>query len=168
MILIGLTSYIPLYVQRVLGTGALVAGFALAGLTLGWPIAASLAGRLYLRLGFRNTALIGTVPVLAGGGLLLVDLTRPRRCGRSASPASSSASAWGWSPARRWWRPRTRSSWENRGVVTGTTMFARSMGSALGIAVFGAIANAALAGRLAGPRADQPPPTSRPRCSTTR
>ena len=40
--------------------------------------------------------------------------------------------------------------WENRGVVTGTTMFARSMGSALGIAVFGAVANAALAGRLAG------------------
>ena len=43
--------------------------------------------------------------------------------------------------------------WENRGVVTGTTMFARSMGSALGIAVFGAIANAALAGRLAGAEA---------------
>ena len=31
--------------------------------------------------------------------------------------------------------------WERRGVVTGTNVFARSMGSALGIAVFGAIAN---------------------------
>ena len=45
--------------------------------------------------------------------------------------------------------------WQNRGVVTGTTMFARSMGSALGIAVFGAIANAVLAGKLTGPEAAQ-------------
>ena len=33
-------------------------------------------------------------------------------------------------------------------MVTGTNLFARSMGSALGIAVFGAIANAALRERL--------------------
>jgi MFS family permease len=40
--------------------------------------------------------------------------------------------------------------WEQRGVVTGTNMFGRSMGSALGIAVFGAIANAALTSRTGG------------------
>jgi MFS family permease len=38
--------------------------------------------------------------------------------------------------------------WERRGVVTGTNVFARSMGSALGIAVFGAIANASLSQRV--------------------
>ena len=50
--------------------------------------------------------------------------------------------------------------WDQRGVVTGTNMFARSMGSALGIAVFGAIANAALRERLGtqiSSRADQIP-----------
>ena len=40
--------------------------------------------------------------------------------------------------------------WERRGVVTGTNVFARSMGSALGIAVFGAIANASLSQRVGG------------------
>ena len=35
-------------------------------------------------------------------------------------------------------------------MVTGTNMFARSMGSALGIAVFGAIANASLEHRIGG------------------
>jgi MFS family permease len=40
--------------------------------------------------------------------------------------------------------------WERRGVVTGTNVFARSMGSALGIAVFGAIANASLSRRIGG------------------
>ena len=44
VMLIGLTSYVPLYVQDVLGTSALIAGFALAALTVGWPISASLVG----------------------------------------------------------------------------------------------------------------------------
>jgi len=33
--------------------------------------------------------------------------------------------------------------WRHRGVVTATNMFCRSIGSAVGVAVFGAIANAA-------------------------
>jgi hypothetical protein len=32
--------------------------------------------------------------------------------------------------------------WNERGVVTGSNMFARSLGSAVGVAIFGAIANA--------------------------
>ena len=116
VILIGLTSYVPLYVQGVLGTGALVAGFALAGLTLGWPIAASVAGRVYLRLGFRNTALIGTIAGRRRRGDAHRRSPRPPRSGRSARPVSSSASGWGWSPARRWWRPRTR--WSGRTAVS--------------------------------------------------
>jgi len=39
--------------------------------------------------------------------------------------------------------------WEQRGVVTSASMFARTLGSALGVAVFGAVANAALSARLA-------------------
>ena len=65
VVLIGLVSYVPTYVQGVLGTGALVAGFALAAMTLGWPIAAALSGRVYLRIGFRDTALIGAAIVVA-------------------------------------------------------------------------------------------------------
>jgi hypothetical protein len=34
--------------------------------------------------------------------------------------------------------------WAERGVVTGANMFARSIGSAVGVAVFGAVANAVL------------------------
>jgi MFS family permease len=36
--------------------------------------------------------------------------------------------------------------WRHRGVVTATNMFSRAIGSAVGVAVFGAIANAAYAG----------------------
>jgi hypothetical protein len=34
--------------------------------------------------------------------------------------------------------------WSERGVVTATNLFSRSMGSAVGVAVFGAVANAAM------------------------
>ena len=64
--------YLPLYLQTVQGVSALVAGFALAALTLGWPLAASNSGRLYLRLGFRDTGLIGAVLAIAGNASLLL------------------------------------------------------------------------------------------------
>jgi hypothetical protein len=44
--------------------------------------------------------------------------------------------------------------WQRRGVVTGTNMFCRNLGSAVGVAVFGAIANATLSDRLSHPPAD--------------
>jgi MFS family permease len=149
MMLIGLTSFIPLYAQGVLHTSALVAGFALAALTLGWPLAASTAGRIYLRIGFRRTALIGAIVIMIGA--VLLDLLSSHSSvwqvagtcfviglglGLVASPTLIAA--------------QSAVEWERRGVVTGTNVFARSMGSALGIAIFGAIANASLSQRIGG------------------
>ena len=37
---------------------------------------------------------------------------------------------------------QTSVEWNERGVVTGTNLFARSIGSSVGVAVFGAVANA--------------------------
>ena len=71
VLLMGLSSYVPLYAQRVLGTGALVAGLALAAMTIGWPIAAATAGRLYLSVGFRATLSIGAFFSVVGALILL-------------------------------------------------------------------------------------------------
>jgi EmrB/QacA subfamily drug resistance transporter len=152
VVLIGLSSYVPTYVQGELGTGALVAGLALAALTVGWPIAASLSGRLYLRIGFRNTALIGSV--ITVGGAVLVALLTP------TSPVFAVALACfvvgvglGFSSAPTVVAVQSVVDWERRGVVTATNMFCRNLGSALGVAVFGAVANATLARRFADPPA---------------
>lgn len=146
---VGLASYVPLYAQGVLGHGAVVGGFALAGMTLGWPVAATLAGRLYLSLGFRFTLLLGAACTLAGCALLLT--VRPDSpvlllmgacsviglgLGFVASPAVVAA--------------QQAVTWEHRGVVTGVNMFARSIGSALGVAAFGAIVNGMVAARMDG------------------
>lgn len=153
VLMVGLSTYVPLYAQSVLGTSALVAGFALAAMTLGWPIAAALAGRLYLRLGFRTTMFIGSAFVLVGSGLLLTVtpsssvLYLALACfvigiglGFASSPAIVAA--------------QSSVDWRSRGVVTGANIFARSVGSAVGVAVFGAVANGVVASRLGGAHAD--------------
>jgi EmrB/QacA subfamily drug resistance transporter len=142
-VLLGLSSYVPTFAQEALGTPPLIAGFALAGLLLGWPIAASQAGRIYLRLGFRGCALIGSIIAVAGAGtLLLLDADSGvvqvgASCfviglgmGTTASPTLIAAQA--------------SVGWHDRGVVTAGNLFMRSIGSSLGVAVFGAIANAEL------------------------
>jgi len=154
-ILIGLTSYVPTYLQSSLGSPPLAAGLALGALTMGWPLAAGMAGKLfYMRYGFRPTVLIGTTFAVVGAGLLTLFAHRPSlplvaaSCfviglgmGLVATPSLIAAQA--------------SVEWDERGVVTGTNMFARSIGSAVGIAVFGAVANGIIAssGGAADPRA---------------
>ena len=142
-VLIGLTSYVPLYAQSVLGRNALVAGFALAALTLGWPIAASLSGRVYLRIGFRSTAILGGAIALVGvaGLTLLRPTTSIWQVGITCFVIGIGM---GFIAVPTLVAAQSSVEWNVRGVVTGTSMFSRSMGSALGIAVFGAIANAGL------------------------
>jgi MFS family permease len=140
-ILIGLTSYVPTYLEGTIGVVPIVSGLAVAALTLGWPIAASLSGRFYLRIGFRNTALLGASIAIVGAASLAATSVAPSvlfvavSCfvvglgmGLIATPTLIAA--------------QSSVPWNERGVVTGSNMFARSIGSAVGVAVFGAIANA--------------------------
>jgi EmrB/QacA subfamily drug resistance transporter len=144
-ILLGLTSYVPTFVQDVLGTGPLIAGFALAALTMGWPISASQSGRVYLRIGIRSTALVGAVVVVLGSALLLL-------LDESSSVIQVGATSFviglgmGFTAAPTLIAAQSAVQWQQRGVVTGSNMFFRSAGSAVGVAVFGAIVNATLGG----------------------
>jgi EmrB/QacA subfamily drug resistance transporter len=140
-ILLGLSSYVPTYVQEVLGTGPLVAGFALATLLLGWPIAASQAGRVYLRIGFGRCALIGAVIVLIGTALLLL-LDENSAVVEVGAYCLIIGLGMGLTAAPTLIAAQSSVGWAERGVVTANNLFLRSLGSALGVAIFGAIANA--------------------------
>src|SRR5690625_3835889 len=50
VIVLGLSTYVPIYAQGVLGVEPLVAGFALAALSVGWPLTATWSGQVYLRV----------------------------------------------------------------------------------------------------------------------
>jgi MFS family permease len=144
-VLLGLTSYVPTFVQAVLGTGPLVAGFALAALTLGWPLSASQSGRVYLRIGIRRTALVGAAIVVAGCALLLL-LDGSSSVVQVAGTVFVIGLGMGFTAAPTLIAAQSAVEWQQRGVVTGTNMFFRSAGSAVGVAVFGALVNATLGG----------------------
>jgi MFS family permease len=148
-VLLGLTSYVPTFVQDVLGTGPLVAGFALAALTLGWPISASQSGRVYLRIGIRSTALIGAVVVVLGSALLLL-LDESSTVLQVGATSFVIGLGMGFTAAPTLIAAQSAVQWQQRGVVTGSNMFFRSAGSAVGVAAFGAIVNANLGGSGAG------------------
>lgn len=141
VIVIGLSSYVPTFAQEVLGATALLAGFALAALTVGWPISAALAGRIYLRIGFRATSLIGGVFVLAGTALMLT-LGGASQLWQVGLYCIIIGLGMGLVAAPTLIAAQASVDWSERGVVTGSNMFARSIGSAIGVAVFGAIVNA--------------------------
>ncbi len=150
-VMLGITTYVPTFLEGSLKTSPpLLAGLALAALTIGWPISASQAGRLYLRIGFKNTAIIGIVITVIGAAILALTAPTPNillvamACfvvglglgGLVATPSLIAA--------------QTSVEWNERGVVTGTNLFARSIGSSIGVAVFGAIANAIYANSPGG------------------
>lgn len=145
-VLIGLTSYVPNFLQRTAGASPLVAGLAVAALTLGWPIAASNAGRLYLRFGFRPTVLIGTT-VAALSALLLLGVTGADSILLTAAACLLIGVGLGLSATPALIAAQSSVGYAERAVVTGANLFSRSIGSAVGVAVFGAIANAVLSGR---------------------
>jgi EmrB/QacA subfamily drug resistance transporter len=142
-ILLGLTSYVPTFAQVVLGVGPLVAGLALAALTMGWPISAAQAGRLYLKIGMRSCALIGSALVVGGAALLLL-LDESSTVLQIAITCFVIGLGMGLVAAPTLIAAQASVDWSQRGVVTANNLFFRSLGSAIGVAVFGAIANGTL------------------------
>ncbi|MDF5752209.1 MDR family MFS transporter [Spongiactinospora sp. TRM90649] len=149
MALIAPTVYLPTFAQGVLGASAVAAGFALAVQSMSWPLAASFAARLYLRFGFRDTALAGIVLLLVSGVMFAM-----------LSPSSSvlyaglcsfvNGGGLGLISVSMLVAAQSQVGYDRRGVVTGGVIFFRITGGALGTAVFAAVANAALARELGG------------------
>lgn len=142
--LIGLTAFVPTYLEGSINTSPLIAGFALATLTIGWPIAASLSGRIYLAIGFRATAIIGGAIMVVGSVLLAVFAFAPS-VPLVAVICLFLGLGFGFAAVPSMVAAQSSVGWSERGVVTGAQMFSRSIGQAIGAAVLGAIANATIA-----------------------
>ncbi len=141
LVVLGLSAYVPIYAQDVLGFGPLIAGFAVAAFTIGWPITASFSGRFYLRYGFRVTCTIGTIVALAGSALL-VTLGAHSSIWLVALYGLIIGAGFGFAAAPSMIAAQSSVQHSERGFVTGINMFSRNIGSAVGVAIFGAVVNA--------------------------
>ena len=146
--IIGITSFVPIYVQGVLGRSAIVAGFALTAMSVGWPLASTLSGRFLHALDARNTARIGGVLLFAGSlGLALM----PSGANAVLVGLASFVMGFGMGLLNTTFIILIQGSvdWARRGSATASNIFARMIGSTFGAAILGAVLNASLAGRLA-------------------
>jgi MFS family permease len=153
-VLIGLSSYVPTYAQGVVGVGAVLAGFAMAAMSVGWPLASSQASKLYMRIDFRDTALIGSSFVIAGCLLFAMFVQEDTGLWRVALASFVTGVGLGFASISILVAVQSVVGWNRRGVVTGSNMFMRSLGSSVGIAIFGSIANTTLATKFRHPPAD--------------
>lgn len=151
MVLLGLTSYLPAFLEIRLGISPLASGLTVAALTIGWPVSAVFSGWLYLRFGFRLTAILGAFVTFLGASCLRLAAVHPSLVlvtlcclligvglGAVSTPSLIAAQA--------------SVSWEERGVATGMNLFARTIGGGVGVALLGMTINSVLGG--VDPRSD--------------
>jgi EmrB/QacA subfamily drug resistance transporter len=148
VVLFGVTSYVPLFVQGVKGGTATSAGITLGPLLLAWPIAATLSGKMILRFGYRLTAVAGALLVAIGVGLVTMLQTS------STLPYIVVAmlmigTGLGLMSTAFIISVQNAVPWSVRGVATATTQFFRTIGGTVGVALMGTILNLQMASHFA-------------------
>jgi MFS family permease len=141
MVMIGLTTFLPVFVQGVMQKSPLIGGFALSAMVLGWPIGATVGVRVGLkRLGVRAMLRVGGV-LVAVGSLVFIVLSQ------DSSPIVAGLGSlvvglgMGLSSSASIILIQEIVDWSERGSVTASYLFARSLGSTFGATVFGAVLN---------------------------
>src|SRR5262249_47230847 len=72
MALLGTVNFLPLFVQAVIGTGAIAAGNILMPFIISWVLTSIVAGRMILRFGYKPLVLAGMAAMLLGSSMLAV------------------------------------------------------------------------------------------------
>lgn len=140
MILMGATTFLPMYVQGVLHRSPVVAGLALTMMMVGWPIGATLAAKSFHRLGLRRILICGSAFVPIGAALLLF-------LSPGASPLIAAFGSlimgfgMGTSSVSSLVLIQEIVGMEERGSATASNLFSRNLGSTLGATLFGAVLN---------------------------
>ncbi|MBW1252979.1 MDR family MFS transporter [Pantoea allii] len=151
--MMGVSAFLPTWIQGVTGGSPLQAGTALAMMSIGWPLASTLSGRLMLVTSYRFTALLGALLLISGSALLLL-LHRESSLFQAGFTAFVIGTGMGMTSTTFLVSVQNHADYDVRGICTASVMFSRMIGSALGTAVMGAVLNLNLQWRL--PQAQDP------------
>jgi MFS family permease len=140
MAMMGVTAFLPAYIQGVMGETATIAGIALTIMSLTWSGASTLAGQIMVRTSFRTAAAFGGICLFAGSVMLVLMI--PDHGLIWATIASCLVGA-GLGACNTTFLVAIQSNvdWQMRGIATSSNLFSRMMGRSLGAAVFGAVLN---------------------------
>lgn len=143
--LMGLTAFLPMYVQAVMQRSAVVAGLAMTMMTLGWPLGAIVASQTFHRLGLRNVLLFGAL-LQPAGALCLVFLTPQSSPALAGAGSAIMGFGMGLISICCMLLIQEAARPGERGSATAANVFSRNVGSAFGATVFGVVVNLRLAG----------------------
>jgi EmrB/QacA subfamily drug resistance transporter len=148
-VLFGITIYVPVYVQRVLGASATSSGVVLIPLSFGWVLASFASGQYISRTGrYKVFPILGSILVLAGC-ILLTQLDA--ESSRIVVTLDLTVVGVGMGTMFQTFVIATQNRVDpgEIGVATAAIQFFRSMGGSLAVAGLGALLTAQLAGGLA-------------------
>ena len=142
--MVGILTFVPLYVQAVLRGTPTEAGSAIAPMLIGWPVASALGGRLIPRVGFRPL-IRGGLFITAVTGVLLALFGAHEPLWALQVTTLAFGVGMGFSNTALIIAVQTSVAWHERGVATASAMFFRTIGGALAVGVMGGMINASLA-----------------------
>lgn len=145
--LFGSISYIPLFVQSVLGTSATQAGITITPMLLGWVTSSIIGMRLIMTVGHRKLGLVGTAVFVTGAFLMMW-------IGAGSSQivmmlyVAMMGIGMGLSVPAFLVAVQTTMERRNLGTATSMLQFSRLIGGTLGVSVMGAALSIRLASNL--------------------
>jgi EmrB/QacA subfamily drug resistance transporter len=140
VVMMGPETFLPTFTQGSLGLGIIASGFVLASMSLGWPTASALSGRLYLRIGFRETSMIGVVLLFIACVWFLL-IPRPQPIYLIVLNQILMGAGFGLLSTPSLVGTQSMVPWQQRGTVTSANVFSRNLGQSLGATLVGAIFN---------------------------
>ncbi len=149
MALMGLTTFVPIYVQIVLQRSPVVAGLALTTMLVGWPVGATLGSRLFHRFGLHRLSVVGTA-LLPLGAIVFVLLTPQSSPLTAALGSLVMGFGMGVNSISLLVLVQEAVDARQRGTATASNLFSRNLGSTLGATVLGAVLNHGLARATGG------------------
>jgi EmrB/QacA subfamily drug resistance transporter len=149
VVMFGLLSFIPLFVQGVQGTGATEAGGVLTPLLMGWVVTSAIGGRLLLKFTFRQVMFAGMALMLVGY-LLLDTMTADTTRFVILRNVLFLGAGMGLTMITSMIAVQHSVARTQLGIATSTSQFFRSIGSAVGVAVMGTILTQRLNQEMAG------------------
>ncbi|MDL4912496.1 MAG: MDR family MFS transporter [Enterobacterales bacterium endosymbiont of Blomia tropicalis] len=151
--MMGISAFLPTWIQGITGGSPLQAGSALAMMSIGWPLASTFSGRLMLATSYRFTAQLGALLLIAGSALLLL-LHPESTIYQAGLTAFVIGTGMGMTSTTFLVSVQNHADYDIRGICTASIMFSRMIGSAIGTALMGAVLNMNLVWRL--PHAQDP------------
>jgi EmrB/QacA subfamily drug resistance transporter len=143
VMLIGISSFLPAFVQGVMERSPIVAGFTLTAMSIGWPIAAAVGGRLLLKNGYRTTSLLGGIALILGS-IMFVTLTPEAGPLWAAAGSFMVGIGMGLTSTAFIVSIQSTVDWQQRGIATAANMFMRNLGNTVGAALLGGILNSSI------------------------